>query len=77
MYLQENKPIIMGNARVGQNGGMWKGVIGEHEVGKEKSNETLLLRECAKHDLAIQSFLASSKEEDDVDASKIEIMAPH
>ena len=41
------------DARVGQNGGIWKGISGKHRVGKENSNGTLLLSECAKHNLAI------------------------
>ena len=51
----EDKIIVMGdfNAQVGQNGGVWKSIIGKHGVGKENSNGNLLLSECAKHDLAI------------------------
>ena len=41
----EDKLIVMGdfNALVGQNGGVWKGIICKHEVGKENSNGTLRL----------------------------------
>ena len=51
----EDKLIIMGdfNARVGQNGGVWKGIIGKHRVRKKNSNGILLLSKCVKHDLAI------------------------
>ena len=36
----EDKLIIMGdlNARVGQNTGVWKGIIGKQGLGKENSN---------------------------------------
>ena len=51
----EDKLIIMGdfNARVGQNRGILKGIIGKHGIGKQNSNGTLLLSECAKHEFAI------------------------
>jgi len=51
----EDQLIIMGdfNARVGQNGGAWKG-IGKHGVGMENSRmESCCASHRAKHDLAI------------------------
>ena len=54
---EENKRIVMGdfNARSVKMEASGKGIIGKHGVGKENSNGTLLLSECAKHDLAITS----------------------
>ena len=47
--------ILLGDlsARVGTYHQAWEGVIGSEGVGKCKSNDLLLLRKCAEHDLLI------------------------
>ena len=48
-----HKLILLGdfNARVGTGHQTWEGVIGPKGVGKCNSNDLLLLRKCAEHDL--------------------------
>ena len=41
------------NARVGTDYRPWEGVIGSEGVGKCNSNDVLLLRKCAEHDMLI------------------------
>ena len=52
-----DKLILMGdfNARVGNNGEMWPGVIERHGVGKMNSNGLRLLTLCTEHDLSISN----------------------
>ena len=48
-----DKLILPGVARVGTDHQTWEGVIGTEEVGKRNSNDLLLLRKCAEHELLI------------------------
>jgi len=41
------------NARVGQNHACWKKALGRHGIGKENSNDTLLLPLSTQHQLTI------------------------
>ena len=47
--------ILLGDfsARVGTDHQAWEGVVGSEGVSKCKSNDLLLLRKCAEHDLLI------------------------
>ena len=50
-----DKLIILGyfRARIGSDHQSWEGVIGPEGVGKCNSNDLLLLRRCAEHDILI------------------------
>ena len=41
------------NARVGRDAETWLRVLGQHSVGNENSNGSLLLQTCSEHELAI------------------------
>ena len=50
-----DKLILLGyfRARIGTDHQSWEGVIGPEGVGKCNSNDPLLLRRCAEHDILI------------------------
>ncbi|KAJ1164377.1 hypothetical protein NDU88_004817 [Pleurodeles waltl] len=52
---KEDKLVILGdfNARVGADYQTWEGVIGRNKIDKSNSNDHLLLKSCAAHDLLI------------------------
>ena len=52
-----DKLVLMGdfNARVGNDGDMWPGVVERHGVGKMNSNGLRLLTLCTEHDLSISN----------------------
>jgi len=49
------------NARVGRNAQTWPRVLGQHSVGNENSNGSLLLQTCSEHELAITYFQQANK----------------
>jgi len=44
------------NARVGRDVSTWPKVLGQHSVGNENSNDSLLLQTCTEHELAITNI---------------------
>jgi len=51
------------SARVGHDAQTWPRVLGQHSVGNENSNGSLLLQTCSEHELAITntSFQQANK----------------
>ena len=56
---RSDKLIVLGdfNARVGRDHETWERVIGHHMMGNENTNDSLLLKMCAEHQLTITNTL--------------------
>lgn len=60
---RSDKIILLGdfNTRVGQNSGIWNGVIGKHGIGQANSNGIRLLSLCSEHNLTKTNTIFQQK----------------
>ena len=54
---KSDKILLLGdfNAQIGQDSGIWKGVLGRHGIGQANSNGMRLLTLCSEHNLTISN----------------------
>ena len=74
-----DKLILLGdfNVRVGTDHQTWEGVVGTEVVGKCNSNDLLLLKKCAEHELLITNtdFRLPTRNKTSMDASSLQTLA--